>query len=1414
MLRLTQVLLLVASATPAHAAAVSGDVERCDSLPALTEGEAVRAEIDAGSPAVETELLRETSDAPTLGLAYCLRLPEGGPVTLELRSVTLDAYLVLRAPDGTVLAEDDDGLYGTHARIAFDALEADVPYRVEACARFGEHGELELSLARGILPAPSRRERVELELEERRERVARLDAEAPGSFELARALRKQGEHAYRIYLGDEAIEALERSVAIGFGLHERSALSEEELLEHVETMRVLGAVFRGLDSHALARDLYVRALELLETGESEARAELAVRTHMNLGIVTGELGDVEAALGLLEDALARSESTLGPEHPRTGDSLAQVATFLNGLDRDAEALPYHERSLAVRMAAWGEVHPDTAESLGNVGATYLFLSDYPRAVEYFEQALAVEVELYGEDSPDVARSLGALASALRRLGDYERAIELVRRGVAISERTAGPDDPRTADRLHELAEILNHLHRNEEAVPLLERASAIMAAAYGEDHAETLRAREGLGIALVGLDRYDEARRILEAVVEVRRAELGPEHPDLLHLYDSLGTICAHVGEYERAHHYARSAVDVAEAHYGADHPELLDALDGLASVEVETGNPGRATQHLERGLAIALAAFGPEHVEVARCWKRLARVRRRNDDPVGARQAAERGLAVMESALGPDNPETALLRFELARCLTLQGDFAEAGRMLELVVAVLDGEPPLDPVKLAEVLQRLSVARRKLSDWDGARAAAERSIALFQSELGSENQEVATSLEVLAETYGNGEDLERELALRRRVLAIRTALFGPDHRETMVARSNLAPALHRAGLEEEADRARESAVRFFEQTVGHGGLDTWRAVYNHGRALLRDGEPERAWEVLERGAEARRRTVMGIVGGLSEAEAFRFLGEWRILLELRLAVGARLAEPEVLATCYEDVLDWKGRIGRVRIASRELLARSASPEALQLQEDLRACQSELSRLVSDTRGGDHGQRLDELRAERELIERELLRAAGPAGEDPVGLDELVTALPEDTAVVDFFAHDWRPQGVGEFEHVCAWITRGGESGVEHVDLGPADALGEAVREYLDALVARRGFEADDSGPDASARLLALLWKPLAPHLEGVETVIVSPDSFLGTVPFEALADADGTYLIEERAFVYVQDVSSLARATGEPGEVAGDLLAVGGVDFRRGEAFQAEPIAAAETRAPSDLRGSFTDYWGRLPATEYESQVVLDLHADAFEGEASRLLLQGSAPTEPRLARELPRHSILHLATHGFFQPEGMPSMWESVASEDGGRELRLNEPAGRLVGRHPALLSGLVCAGANRGGGSTERDDGYLTAEEVGWLDLSGVQLVVLSACETGLGRALSGEGLIGLRRAFETAGAQTVVSSLWSVKDDSTSELMRDFYKNLFLKGMGRHEALRSAQLAMLQKNRMEHGEALPSTWGAFVLSGEWR
>jgi CHAT domain-containing protein len=158
------------------------------------------------------------------------------------------------------------------------------------------------------------------------------------------------------------------------------------------------------------------------------------------------------------------------------------------------------------------------------------------------------------------------------------------------------------------------------------------------------------------------------------------------------------------------------------------------------------------------------------------------------------------------------------------------------------------------------------------------------------------------------------------------------------------------------------------------------------------------------------------------------------------------------------------------------------------------------------------------------------------------------------------------------------------------------------------------------------------------------------------------------------------------------------------------------------------------------------------------------------------------------------------------------------------QIAGYHPGLLSGLVLAGANLPP-EPDQDNGILTALEVSSLDLSHVELVTLSACETGLGQTAGGEGLLGMQRAFQVAGAQSTVATLWKVSDDASRSLMIDFYENLWEKKMSRVEALRQAQIKMLREG-VHRGVAIddepvdaqkhlpPFYWAAFELSGDWR
>jgi CHAT domain-containing protein len=178
----------------------------------------------------------------------------------------------------------------------------------------------------------------------------------------------------------------------------------------------------------------------------------------------------------------------------------------------------------------------------------------------------------------------------------------------------------------------------------------------------------------------------------------------------------------------------------------------------------------------------------------------------------------------------------------------------------------------------------------------------------------------------------------------------------------------------------------------------------------------------------------------------------------------------------------------------------------------------------------------------------------------------------------------------------------------------------------------------------------------------------------------------------------------------------------------------------------------------------------------------------------------------VLHLATHGFFLPDQRLNRKEravGLQSDEGARGLE-----------DPMLRSGLFFAGANRTLAHQPvlagLHNGVLTAYEVSTLNLQGTELVVLSACDTGLGETHDGEGVFGLQRGLQEAGAQTVLMSKWDVPDKETQELMNRFYQK-WLGGKSKHEALREAQQEIRAEVREEHSGDFPWYWGAFVLVG---
>jgi CHAT domain-containing protein/Tfp pilus assembly protein PilF len=938
-----------------------------------------------------------------------------------------------------------------------------------------------------------------------------------------------------------------------------------------------------------------------------------------------------------------------------------------------------------------------------------------------------------------------------------------------------------------------------------------------EDGPEALReksaalTREARGREKQGDTRAAVALR--RQVVEIERKLHSKGHADLAAALNGLGALLIHRGEIDEAEPVLRETLDLRRRFYPkSQYPRgnvlLARSLSNMGYVHETRGRFAEAEACYAEALSMFRGLYGPEkyprgHRDVAATVMNLAAVLSARGEYAAAEARFREGLEVFRG-LYPDDefpdghPDLAQGMNNLGHVLVSGGKLDEAEKLFR---------------------QSLAMRRRFYP----------------KSQYPRGHIDVALGLLNVAAVLTVRRDFAPAAEFQGKAVAMLRDLFPPEthprgHPWLFMALSNLGVLMERQGQFELAEaHAREALAMQRRLTPAdqypRGHPDLVRALNNLGAILHAQGEARKAEEAFRDAVAMRQALFEAVAAGAPEAEALNFLAHLPDSRHGLLAVSARTGSDPAI-TC---ALQWQSRaaVARLLRKRRESLARLDDPEtkllAAKLAEARRLLAARLLRPAGDAPG------LKALTEAKEALEKKLAeRLPHVARErelDRLAPDDLAKQLPEGTAVLDFARY--RMPGPADRDHpwhYTAFVVRRGRA-TARVDLGEAAPVEEALARWRAGLV-----EGRDRAEDPAA-LRRSLWQPVAAHLEGATTVYVLPDGPLTALPWAALPGAKpGTVLLEEHALAVLHHPSALmeARAEGAKarGPLDGRLLTVGGVDYGPGP---------PEPREPPEGKGAPALVWPALPASDRERLRVLALAGDAGVGQATGL--SGKDAATDALLAELPKARWAHLATHGFFADARFRSFLQleektfALSSVDG-RERRFTPGA-----RTPLALSGLALAGANLQGKDAAADGGVLTAEAVAGLNLDGLDLAVLSACDTGLGQVAGGEGVFGLQRAFHLAGCRDVVASLWKVDDEATAALMSLFYHNLWKEKLPPVEALRQAQLGLYRhQDRIpvlarERGvvfnkaarvpaqpaavaPAHPRLWAGFVLSGPGR
>ena len=937
------------------------------------------------------------------------------------------------------------------------------------------------------------------------------------------------------------------------------------------------------------------------------------------------------------------------------------------------------------------------------------------------------------------------------------ALKLAQKLYDLTRKGWGDEAQETRRRMQVLAGLMMQTGDYAGAVAIDRQLLAFTEKEHGADSREAMYALMPLIGPYWAQNRLDELEPIDLRLLAISKKIDGENSVAYAGNLTQYATLLSQRNEYSAAQRIYEQAYKIHEAAASSkDDPALLGPLQVLASTYWQSNQKQKAIALFDRVLAIADKAYsGNVQALAGTYW----------------------GVAAQYHYGG---------REDLAAPITK--------KVVELYgkqIAKLEKDKPDDPM-LPALVGQLGYQYRQSGDLAKADELLTKSIQLDEKR-GNPYSGWGASLAEIKRAEGKPKEA---LVLLEKAQAQLTKISPTS---ATIYNTQIADVMRDLGDYPRAEELLKSYLANLEKTYGKR-----HPIYGMGELSLAyvymaSGKLDKAEQLLHDSLESAERELVLVLKTGTEADHAVYFGRNNYQLDTALNFELEYAPKSAVAARLglTTLLRRKGRVLDAAAANLATIRAKLSPEDKKLLDDLASTRATLAKLTvagpSATGEADYAKEVTVL--EDQIVKLELAvgrkSSAYRAASLTIDLPSVQKMIPKDARLVEIV--NFQPgdpkapytiNPVQKPRRYAAFVV--GEKGDPTlIDLGPASAIDDAIEKFRKAVADPANQKVTALGHD----LYALTMAKVIPSLGGSTNILLAPDGGLNVVPFSALVDDKQQFLIQTYTFTYLTSGRDLLRLNVKTKAQGGGVIFADPSFDATGPAPAPKPADAGTTRGrrSADLSSLM---WPPLPGTGQEADEVSKKMTNAK-------LYRGADATEAAV-KALHGPKVLHLATHGFFLPdEPAPPPKDSDARGPAAPPPESHE--------NPLLRSGLAFAGANKL--SSGDDDGILTAMEASGLDLQGTKLVVLSACETGVGKVTNGDGVYGLRRALVIAGAESLVMSLWQVDDVATKDLMAGYYANLKA-GKGRSTALRLIQLELAARKEYAH----PFYWASFLPAGD--
>lgn len=1062
------------------------------------------------------------------------------------------------------------------------------------------------------------------------------------------------------------------------------------------------------------------------------------------------------------------------------------------IGKNKEAQAVYKKILPIIKQKEGTKNPNYYITLTNLAAANYGLQLFADAENNFKEVALIIEELKGA-STEYADVLDQLATIIREQGRVKEAESIILKAYEIKKTLPTFDTLSIVSSYNALANIYNDLAEFSKAENYFHQALLLLdknKEAHSEWYQTTLR---NFGYSNIESGKLAEAKTRLSEVLQLQKAVHGDEYPENGIVLITIANAELQLNQLTSAEQHANEGLTLITNIYGAEHYAVAKGLETLGLVFHKTGRSTEGINYYKKAAEINTKIFGKDSRHLSYTYSNLGIIYQDIGKYAQAELVLSESYRIREKIFGPDHPDCALSLANLGMVYMAQARFKDADKLLADAVSIYTRKGLTHTNNFLNIVNNIALMSDQQGNYEESKKLYFYILKTINEQEDKNHATLFVVLNNLSQINIHEKKYDSAIAYAGQAVELARKYFGVNTMDYIKSMNNLMAAQLEKGNLEQAQESFSELLPLCQNLMGPKAPLLGRIYLNGCVLALKRNDLSLARKYIDSSNLLLYLLVEQNFLILSEKEKLAWWQDFTFHFDL--AASILLKEPDnpgFLQNFANDQLTLKGFVLNDAAQALKRARQNGNKQLKDLIEKWETTRAVLSKEQS-LPGEQRTYSTDSLETIANALEKNINTLSSETIKTKTAVTNwknIHSALLKDEAAIEFIRFNvfekadtvmyaallfLKEKNLPVFIPLCseaqlAYCLKGGKKDEKEINIS---------RLYRSSINSSK-----NDGKFLGDSLYQLIWQPLLPYLQNINSISFAPDGLLHKVAFHALPTPDKKLLIDNYQLQQYSSIRQLVNRNEKPAELNSSVFLLGNADFNT-TSITSKPAVVTTSAARQNS-------WNLLPGTKEEVNNLKQVFTKAGMQVSAKTEMDASEESFKKLDGHSP--AITHLATHGFFLAE---------SKNDSTTNSKFNNAF--TISPDPLVRSGLVLAGGNNAWNGKQpagdKEDGILTAFEIAQMDLHSTQLVVLSACETALGDLQGSEGVFGLQRAFKIAGVKNLIVSLWQVPDKETVELMTAFYTK-FLAGKPVREAFYLAQKEMRSKYT-------PFFWAAFVL-----